>query len=450
MKLWSLIGQEGEGEAPGAAGEGLRWTAFRTLSDFLHSCRLEEDGFFLVSLGIEGVEETVLQRIVDAIGTADRLLLSAPGASLERALLARRLGAGRLLREPLSRDELLEELERREPAAEPIPLDPNLRPGGLTRLVGSSRAMAGVVGRVAEVAASTAPLLIAGESGTGKELVARAVHDSGPRADKPFVAINCAAVPEHLLESEFFGHERGAFTGAVARKRGRFERADGGTLFLDEIGDMGVSLQAKILRALEEGVVDRVGSEGSLHVDVRIVAASNRPLEELVRTGGFREDLYFRLSAARIDLPPLRARLDDLQELVLYFAAEFSERYEKPLEGVDRALLPRLREHPWPGNVRELRNVVDRAVRECTGGWVRNPDIRLEGEAPGVSPVPRGPGNGYPPTLSLEEVERDHIARVLGFTGGALGEAAAILGIHRNTLSRRISAHGLDATEDGA
>jgi DNA-binding NtrC family response regulator len=450
MKVRALISALGEGEGPGAGPGALDWVASRTLPEFLRTFRPEGEGFFLVSLGVDGVDEPVLRRIVDALGTGERLLLSAPGASLEQAVLTRRLGAGRLLREPLAEEELLAELSRRRPATDPLPLDPGLRPGGTPRLVGSSAAMAAVVGRIAEVAESAAPILIAGESGTGKELVARAVHNSGPRATAAFVPINCAAIPEHLLESEFFGHERGAFTGAVARKRGRFERAHGGTLFLDEIGDMGLPLQAKILRAIEEGVVDRVGSEDRLRVDVRIIAASNRPLEEMVRAGEFREDLYYRLSVARIELPPLRARLDDLQDLVLHFAAEFAERYGKPLQGVDRALLPRLREHAWPGNVRELRNVVDRAVRESIGGWVRDPDVRLDGDTPGVAPIPRSPGNGYPPTLSLEEVERDHIARVLEFTGGTLSRAASILGIHRNTLRRRLSAHGLTGSEDDA
>jgi DNA-binding NtrC family response regulator len=445
QRLWCLISEDAEGEGPqGAADAGVEWIAIRGASRFL--ARLDEVGggdLVLLSFGVPGVDPAVVERIVDGLPRMAGPILSAPGASLDLALAARRLGAGSLLREPLDRAEVRREVRRRFPVDDGVPLPERSEGPGGVRMVGSGPWMARVVRAIAEVADTTTSVLLTGESGTGKELVARALHESSRRSTGPFVAINCAAIPEHLLESEFFGHERGAFTGAVARKEGRFERADGGTLFLDEVGDMSPILQAKILRALEEGEVERVGGGGPVPVDVRIVAATNRNLEERVEEGSFREDLMFRLAAARIWLPPLRDRLEDLEELVLHFAAEFANRYGRPMQGVDREAFRLLRTHQWPGNIRELRNVVDRAVRGCQGGWIRPEDIVLGMKSPRMSPRERGAADGYEPTRSLEEVERDHIRRVLDYTDGVMGEAAEILGIHRNTLTRKVDRYEL-------
>lgn len=422
---------------------GLRWVPVSSVSGLFVELEREADVAVLLSLAAEGVDEEVAERVMEAVDRPDRVLLSAPGASLELALLARRLGAGMLLREPLDPDELKDELSRLEPLEDVIPLPEPPSPGGQPRLVGSNEAMARVVRTIASTRGSTAPVLLTGESGTGKELVARAIHAVSERGDGPWVAINCAAIPEHLLESEFFGHERGAFTGAVAAKRGRFERAHGGTLFLDEVGDMSPVLQAKLLRALEEGQIERVGAESPMPVDVRVIAATNQELKARVADGRFREDLFYRLAAVQVELPPLRQRMEDLEELVLHFTATFASEYGAPLEGVDRKAVRLLRTHDWPGNVRELRNVVEQGVRTARGRWLRAQDLRIGNDAPRLSARDDSLAAGFPPTRSLEAVEREHIARVLAYTDGAMGEAADILGIHRNTLTRKVDQYGL-------
>ncbi len=445
-RLLGLIEESGEGQAEeGARAAGFRWSGARAPGAFLRELRGDPPDVVLLSLEIDGVDEHFVRAVLNEEGRTETVLLSAPGVSLDRAILARQLVSGPLLREPLDGDELARELRRRSPVTNPLRLDrlPRFVGGGEGELVGSSSAMAGVVRQIAEVGASPASVLITGESGTGKELVARALHRTSLRRDAPFIAINCAAVPETLLESEFFGHERGAFTGAVGRKRGRFERADGGTLFLDEIGDMSPVLQVKLLRALEQGEFERVGGEHPVRVDVRVLAATNRDLALKVRDGAFRDDLYYRLAAARISIPPLRERLEDLDELVPHFVRHFAGVYERELEGIDGEAMRLLRSHRWPGNVRELRNVLDQGVRASRGAWLRVEDLRIGVSAPRMSARGDTGPDGYPPTASLEEVERDHILRVLEFTGGAITEAAGILGIHRNTLARKIDRFGL-------
>jgi DNA-binding NtrC family response regulator len=305
--------------------------------------------------------------------------------------------------------------------------------------------MATIFETVARAAASDSTVLITGESGTGKEVVARALHGASRRARGPFVAVNCAAIPEHLLESELFGHERGAFTGAVARRIGRFERAHGGTLFLDEIGDMSLVLQAKVLRALEERVVERVGGETTDRIDVRVIAATNQDLTKAVAERRFREDLFYRLAVVDAHLPPLRSRGTDVRRLALHFGAIFAAKHGKPVNAASERALRRLDEAAWPGNVRELRNVMDRAVLLARGEVLRVADLRL-GEA-----SPRGSAKGredeepgYAPGLPLEAVEADHIKRVLAALDGHVAQAAASLGIHRNTLSRKMKQYGIE------
>jgi len=303
---------------------------------------------------------------------------------------------------------------------------------------------------IARVARSTSTVLLTGESGTGKEVVARALHWASDRARGPFVAVNCAAIPEQLLESELFGHERGAFTGAVARRVGRFERANGGTLFLDEIGDMSLVLQAKVLRVLEDRVVERVGGETSDPIDVRVVAATNQELDEATADGRFREDLFFRLAVVELHLPPLRDRGADTRRLALHFAAHFAARHGKTVRAITENALGRLEGAAWPGNVRELRNVMDRAVLLARGDVIRSADLRTGRAAPrGSARSEAGGGVGYSSDLSLEEVESDHIRRVLAALDGHMARAAESLGIHRNTLARKMRQYGIDAPQGG-
>ncbi|HXF95779.1 MAG TPA: sigma-54 dependent transcriptional regulator [Gemmatimonadales bacterium] len=376
------------------------------------------------------------------VAGAPRLLAAAERTSIGLVLRAEKLGVLELLSLPLRREEVQRALRRLRSAAVEVPLPlPRVEPQpvGEYALVGQSPAMLEVYKLVARVSASTATVLIQGESGTGKEVVARAIHLNGPRAPAPFVAVNCAAIPENLLESELFGHEKGAFTGAVTRKVGRFELADRGTLFLDEVADMSLALQAKILRAVQERAIERVGGGETISVDVRLIAATNRDLREAIAQGRFREDLYYRLAVVTVQLPRLVDRGDDLLLLTAHFARQFGERCGKTIEAVSDRALDVLRNHTWVGNVRELRNVIERAVIVATDSTLRVDHLPEELRAE-TAEIPEGRSGGLP---SLAEVEARHIARVLAHTGGQVSAAAAILGIHRNTLTRKIKEYGL-------
>jgi DNA-binding NtrC family response regulator len=371
-----------------------------------------------------------------------RLIALADRPSMGLALRAEKLGVLDMLALPLKREALANALARVRSAVTEVavPLPPvESDAQGHYALVGQSPAMLDVYKLMARVAHSTATVLVQGESGTGKEVVARTIHQHGPAAAGPFVAVNCAAIPENLLESELFGHEKGAFTGAVARKIGRFEQAGGGTLFLDEIADMSLALQAKILRAVQEREIERVGGGESIPVTVRLIAATNRDLQAAIAQGRFREDLYYRLAVVTIQLPRLGDRGDDLVLLVAYFARQFAQRYGKRIEALSDRALELLRHHRWVGNVRELRNVIERAAIVATDGTLRTEHLpdELRAEEPGVPE--RSPG-GLP---TLAEAEARHIARVLAHTGGQIGAAADVLGIHRNTLTRKMKEYGL-------
>jgi two-component system response regulator HydG len=396
----------------------------------------------LLSLSAESVDEAVAKRVAGE-SSAGALLLSAPGVSLPVALLSQRAGAVALLREPIGVDELARRLLEiaDEGTDVPLPTAPDGQEGPL--LIGESAAMAEVFETVARVAGSSTTVLLTGESGTGKEVVARAFHAASARAGGPFVPVNCAAIPEQLLESELFGHEKGAFTGATGRRRGRFERADGGTLFLDEIGDMSLVLQAKLLRVLEEGTVEPLGSEAPTTVDVRAVAATNRDLSEAIASGAFREDLYYRLAVVELAIPPLRERGEDIRRLALHFASHFAGRHDRAIRGVTARALESLESYSWPGNVRELRNVMDRAVMLSRSDVIKSSSLRLGPAAPNTGPRGTLPTEGYRTDVSLAEVEADHIARVLRSVQGHLINAADILGIHRNTLSRKVREYGI-------
>ncbi len=303
---------------------------------------------------------------------------------------------------------------------------------GLDEIIGRSRPMMEIYKTVAMVTSTRSTVLIQGESGTGKELIARAIHYNGPRASKPFVVVNCATLPEQLLESELFGHIRGAFTGAVSSKKGPFEEANGGTLFLDEIGDMSLSLQAKLLRVIQEREVRRVGSNESIHVDVRILAATNQPLEHRVKQGLFREDLLYRLRVVPITLPPLRERPEDIPLLADYFLKRYSAEMKKAVLSCSPQAMDLLCCYSWPGNVRELQHAIERSVILTTNTVILPEDLPesirhfypLEDDLPPL------------PLMTLNEIERRYLIRVLKETQGNKSEAARILGIDRRTLYR--------------
>jgi transcriptional regulator with GAF, ATPase, and Fis domain len=304
-------------------------------------------------------------------------------------------------------------------------------------IIGKSEAIKKVMLQAEQVAGTSATVLLIGETGTGKELLARAIHNLSPRHARPMVALNCASLPATLVESELFGREKGAYTGALSRQIGRFELADGSTLFLDEIGELPLELQAKLLRVLQEGQFERLGSSKPIKADVRIIAATNRDLEKAVKEGRFREDLYYRLNVFPITVPPLRERREDIPLLAFALAKDIVKTLGKTIKAIPRSTLAELQRYSWPGNVRELRNVVERALIVCQGST-----LRFDVPAQGGTPAAVGP----PQNRTLEEVERQHILSVLEETGwrvsGKRG-AAAILGLNRSTLESRMAKLGI-------
>jgi DNA-binding NtrC family response regulator len=318
----------------------------------------------------------------------------------------------------------------------------------LDHIVGRSAAIEKVRALVRKAAGSSVPTLIVGETGTGKELVARALHAGGPRRDRPFIEVNCAALAESLLESELFGHEKGAFTGAVERRAGSFERADGGTLFLDEIGDMPTATQAKILRSLQEMRFQRVGGGDPVQVDVRVVSATHRDLVAEVRKGRFRSDLVFRINALLIEVPPLRDRRDDIPLLADHFLALFRREESSPVEGISSAAMDRLVRHDWPGNVRELRHAIHRAVVLCEGRELLPRHLPFDA---GAAPLPAAGGQGL--IEAVEALERTMIRKALEDAGWNRTRAAERLGITRRILGYKMTNLGIrppvdDGTDD--
>ncbi len=314
---------------------------------------------------------------------------------------------------------------------------------GLDQIIGHSRSMMDVYKTVAMVINSTSTVLIQGESGTGKELIARSIHYNGARSSKPFVVVNCAALPENLLESELFGHVKGAFTGAVLSKKGLFEEAEGGTCFLDEIGDMSLPLQAKMLRMIQEKEIRRVGSIEPVNVNVRIVAATNQPLDRKVKEGGFREDLLYRLRVVTITLPPLRERKEDIPLLADYFLKKYTSETNKTVTGFSPQAMDILCRYAWSGNVRELQHTIERAV-VLTTNTVIMPDDLTEQVRYNYYPE-----DDLPPfkLVTLDELERLYLIRVLKETGGNKSEASKILGIDRRTLYRMAERYHLNLSE---
>ncbi len=375
-------------------------------------------------------------------------------ATVGGAVSAMREGVDDYLPKPFSEDELrhavctaLERVRRRRDIDDPGPLE---APDGL---IGTSVAMQRVYRLIGRAAGATVPVLITGESGTGKELVARAIHYRGPRASASFLAVNCAAIPETLIESELFGHAKGAFTGAAAARDGFFIAAEGGTLFLDEVAELSPVAQAKLLRVLQERTVHAVGADQPRAVDVRVIAATNKDLEGLARDGKFREDLFFRLHVLPIEVPPLREREDDVVLLFRHFLASAAERDSLPAPRATDAAIGALRRYSWPGNVRELQNLVQRLVIFADAGVIDTVDLPtvmryVIAPPSGGSLRPAG-GTAGERARTLREVEVEHIRAVLGSVGGNKTKAAAILGIDRKSLREKLKVAG-DSGSKGA
>jgi DNA-binding NtrC family response regulator len=308
------------------------------------------------------------------------------------------------------------------------------------KIIGKSPGMQEVFDLIRRVANANANVLISGESGTGKERVAHAIHDEGPRRNKPFVAINCTAIPESLLESELFGHSKGAFTGAIVRKRGLFEEADGGTIFLDEIGDMDLALQAKLLRVIQERRVRAIGDTLDREIDVRIIAATHKDLKSAIKNNSFREDLYYRLAVIPIIIPPLRHRLEDIPLLAEYFLKKYSSLNGSTVKGFTQDAMARLMANPWEGNVRELENVIERSVVLARNEFIDGLDLPRASQGDVESFFAANHATGALPTL--EEIEKRYIKFVLEKTGGRKEKAAQILGVNRRTLYRKERDYG--------
>jgi DNA-binding NtrC family response regulator len=390
--------------------------------------------------GMDGL--TLIQRARTRTPQPVCILLTAYG-TIETAVEAMKRGAYDFLTKPVNLDRLDLLLQRalreREMETENRQLREQLDAKyGLERIVGQSAAMQEVFDTVRQVGPTRATVLIQGESGTGKELVAHALHGLSPQSRGPFVAVHCAALSQNLLESELFGHEKGAFTGAAERRRGRFEMADGGTLFLDEIGEVDPRVQVKILRALEERAFERVGGQETLQVDVRLIAATNRDLRQLVEEGRFREDLFYRLYVVVIRIPPLRERAADIPLLVRHFLSALAAENAKKIEGITPDALDVLCGYSWPGNVRELRNTVEHMVVLSRGDKLTLRDIpaALRDRAQPRAVAPGGEG-------TLENMEKRMIAETLRSEGGSRTRAAEQLGISRRTLHRKLNEYGL-------
>jgi two-component system nitrogen regulation response regulator NtrX len=401
--------------------------------------------------GMDGLE--TLKRTRELDPHAQVVMISGHG-TIQTAVEATQLGAYDFLEKPLDTDRIL--LTLRNALEHVVLVSENVR---LKRevhaqyeIVGSSKAIRAVIERLEKVAPTPARVLITGQNGTGKELVARAIHALSPRAAGPFVEVNCAAIPSELIESELFGHMKGSFTGAFADRAGKFELADGGTLFLDEIGDMSLSAQAKVLRALQEGVISRVGSGKTLTVDVRVVAATNKHLEQEIREGRFREDLMYRVNVVPIDVPPLRARRGDIPELVAHFAAELTRGGLPPKE-IEPAAVQRLTAHDWPGNIRELKNGVERLLILAPGATVTEADVeRLIGKADGAR-NDAGADATWLRAGTFEEfkqaAERAFLRTKLQQHDWNVSETARTLQMPRSNLYKKIERYGL-AREGGA
>ena len=397
---------------------------------------------FLLDIKMAGMDGLELQETIKEHQENPIIIFMTAYASVDTAVRALKLGAFDYVTKPIDPEEL-ERLvrnaaERRLLQKENLSLKVQIEElTPFKDIIGESQPIQDVVELIKNVAPTDTTVLIRGESGTGKELVARAIHAASPRRFMPFVTVNCGALPEGLLESELFGHEQGAFTGAQFRHKGKFELADGGTLFLDEIGDVSLKTQTDLLRVLQEREITRLGGTKPIKVDFRLIAATNCDLEARVAEKSFREDVYYRLNVFPIVLPSLKARSGDIPMLAGYFLQKYARKMNRPIRGISASAMALLSQHSWPGNVRELENSIERAVIFCKGDEL----------LPEHLPIHRSAASEASSGLPLSEVEKIHIQRVLAETGGNISKSARVLGIDRATLYNKIKRYGLFVRE---
>lgn len=420
--------------------------------------RVSEEFFDLILMdnrmsqmdGIEALKE------IKKISPAIPVIIITAYASVETAVEALHAGAHDYLTKPLDIDELRIKVQqtlefwrlKEENILQKRRIE-NLFDA--SRIVGRSRKMKEVLERVAQVAPTEATVLILGESGTGKELIANALHQGSGRSDKRFIKVNCAALPETLLESELFGHEKGAFTGAIARRPGRFELADGGTIFLDEIGEMTLATQSKLLRVVQEREFEPVGSARTVKVDIRIITATNRTLEDEVKKGTFREDLFYRLNVVPISLPPLRERKEDIPLLVEHFLKVYNEKNNRNLQGFHPRALDAMMRYAWPGNIRELENVVERAVILSRDDFIPFSELPAAVREVAGEDDTRQVREGLRPGMTIKEMERELIIKTLEDNDSNRTRTARVLGITRRTLQHKLKEYDLDQNQgDGS
>lgn len=406
----------------------------------------QERPFDLILMDIRMLKVSGLKALeaIKEINPAIPVIIMTAYSSIETAIEAIKKGAYEYLTKPLDFDELRLKIEQ---AMEHSMLKEENRflreligeQFDTRNIIGRSSAMARLIETTARAASSDATVLITGESGTGKEMIAGVIHFNSPRKDNPFIKMNCAAISEGLLESELFGHEKGAFTGALRRKEGRFKQAHLGSLFLDEVSEMSLAMQVKLLRVLQEREFTRVGGEEVISVDVRIIAATNKDLARLVKEGKFREDLYYRLNVITLLVPPLRDRREDIPLLAEHFLKRFAEKNTRPMKGFTPQAMDRLVKYPWPGNVREIMNTIESAVVLSTSPFLTEEDLSIIREVQGdVAPT-----SGVVTDLSLDEIERATILKTLETMQGNKSEAARKLGITRATLHKKLKRYGV-------
>ena len=426
---------------------GLTVETFRSAREFLTSPRRDASSCLVLDVELPGLSGLDLQRELGNAGVRIPIIFLTGHGDIPMSVRAMKAGALEFLTKPVAGDELLAAIQQgisQQRGAVPV--------GDHRGIIGTSQSWRAVLAQAAKVAPKETTVLLSGESGTGKEVVAQLIHRGSRRSAGPFVALNCAALPEALLESELFGYEKGAFTGAVSARAGRLEQAAGGTLFLDEVGEMSPAVQAKFLRVLQEREFQRLGGTRTLKADVRVIAATNRDLKAAMTQGAFREDLYYRLHVFAIHLPPLRERQEDILPLLEHFMEELGPAVlGRPAAGISREARAHVLAHSWPGNVRELRNAVERALVLCEGGLINPEHLPWRVEAPTNAPMIRLTASAATPAcgdfpaqgVDLEAMERTLIERALTQTGRNKSKAAKLLGLSRGKLYTRMERFGL-------